>query len=379
MTDGTASGPRAHKLSERLAEHIDSLVPELLPGARRTGGYWSAGNVQGDTGGSLYIHRAGPRSGRWVDAATGQFGDMLDLINAALFGAQDLRAAIRWTLAWLGLDPACSQPSAPPRASQSKPHSHDGDEAAICAARSIWRAARPIGGTLAERYLRCRAVTIHLPLTLRYAPALLHHATGLALPALVAAISGPDGKVTAVQRIYLRADGTDKAGVADPKMTVGRMRGSACRLAPAGRELDWPRASRQPSRAMELYRIPVWAACGSRMDAINISAGVERLIIFGDNGLPACGPPSAQLLRIREPYRRSRSASRRSRIRIRNDMLKADSAWEWTQWSINRHRLNLEDFEAFEKARKAAGGGKAPRDNGSTSPESRGTAEYVRL
>jgi DNA primase len=326
MTDGTAGGPRAHKLSERLAEHIDSLVPALLPGARRTGGYWSAGNVQGDTGGSLYIHRAGPRSGRWVDAATGQFGDMLDLINAALFGAQDLRAAIRWTLAWLGLDPACSQPSAPPRASQSKPHRHDGDEAAICAARSIWRAARPIGGSLAERYLRCRAVAVHLPLTLRYAPALLHHATGLALPALIAAISGPDGKVTAVQRIYLRADGTDKASVNCPKMTVGRTRDSACRLAPAGRELGLAEGIETSLSAMELYRIPVWAACGSRLDAIAIPDAVERLIIFADNGTAGVRAAERAAIAHKGAVPEIAVCFPPQPHKDWNDMLKADSA-----------------------------------------------------
>jgi hypothetical protein len=35
---------------------------------------------------------------------------------------------------------------------------------------------------------------------------------------------------------------------------------------------------------MELHRIPVWAACGSRLDAIAIPDAVERLIIFADNG-----------------------------------------------------------------------------------------------
>ena len=35
---------------------------------------------------------------------------------------------------------------------------------------------------------------------------------------------------------------------------------------------------------MELYGLPVWAACGSRMDAIAVPDDVERVVIFADNG-----------------------------------------------------------------------------------------------
>jgi Toprim domain len=276
--------PSVHDLAVMLADQIDALVPELFPAACRSGGYWQVGNVDGDAGRSLYVHRDGVKAGRWTDAATGQFGDPLDLVNAALFAGQDRRAAFAWVRAWLGLDRARPGPAVAPRESRPRRLQDADDEAAINLAQTIWRAAQPAPGTKADTYLRGRAICCPLPPTLRFAPALRHFPTGAWLPALLAAISGPDGQVTAVQRIYLRPDGLGKAGVSEPKRSLGRMRHGACRLAPAERELGLAEGVETGFSAMELHGIPVWAACGSRMDAIAIPDAVERLVIFADNG-----------------------------------------------------------------------------------------------
>ena len=101
---------------------------------------------------------------------------------------------------------------------------------------------------------------------------------------MLAAISGPDGMVTAVQRIYLRPDGLGKAAVSEPKLSRGRMRHGTCRLAPAERELGLAEGVETGLSAMELHGIPVWVAYRTRMDAIAIPDAVERLVIFADNG-----------------------------------------------------------------------------------------------
>jgi hypothetical protein len=35
---------------------------------------------------------------------------------------------------------------------------------------------------------------------------------------------------------------------------------------------------------MAMYQVPVWAACGSRLDQVAIPHLVEKLVIFGDRG-----------------------------------------------------------------------------------------------
>ncbi len=83
--------PAAPDLAAMLADRIDALVPAILPAARPSGGYWQVGNVEGDAGRSLHVHRYGVKAGHWTDEASGQFGDALDLVNeAVLFGGRDL-------------------------------------------------------------------------------------------------------------------------------------------------------------------------------------------------------------------------------------------------------------------------------------------------
>ena len=49
-------------------------------------------------------------------------------------------------------------------------------------------------------------------------------------PVLVALLTGLDNKIAGVQRTYLKPDGTGKAPVPTPKLSLGRIRGAAIRL-----------------------------------------------------------------------------------------------------------------------------------------------------
>jgi hypothetical protein len=280
------TGPEiARPVALKLAEQVDALVTELLPSARRNGGYWSIGNLAGDAGSSLYIHRSGAKVGKWTDTATGQFGDLLDLVNEIVAGGRDVPQAIRWARSWLGLD------TEPITAIERRPRhiataQSAEDEAAIGAARGLFKCAKSAAGTLAKVYFEFRGIDTPLPPSIRFMGALTHHPTGKALPAVIAAISGPDHKATAAQRIYLRHDGRDKADVDDPKLTLGRMLNGACRLAAATSELGLSEGIETGLSAMQMHGVPVWAACGSRMDAVAVPDDVEHLVIFGDNGVP---------------------------------------------------------------------------------------------
>lgn len=94
-------------------------------------------------------------------------------------------------------------------------------------AERCWQEAMPIGGTIAETYLRGRGITCDLPGTLRFHPS-CWHASAKRFPALVALIEGADG--FAVHRTYLRPDGEGKADIDPVKAMLGAVAGGAVRL-----------------------------------------------------------------------------------------------------------------------------------------------------
>ena len=74
----------AADIAQRLAQKALSVCQHYLPAGRREGRYWQVGNIHGEPGRSLYVRlEAGGRgkAGNWVDAATGEHGDLLDLIR----------------------------------------------------------------------------------------------------------------------------------------------------------------------------------------------------------------------------------------------------------------------------------------------------------
>lgn len=103
----------------------------------------------------------------------------------------------------------------------------------------LWREAQPIGGTIAETYLRGRGITCDLPDTLRFHPA-SWHATAQRLPTMLALIEGLPRQ--AVHRTYLRQDGSGKADVEPAKAMLGAAAGGAVRLTVSQGRWWWPRA-----------------------------------------------------------------------------------------------------------------------------------------
>src|SRR5580700_1889507 len=76
----------AAELARRLARDAEAVCRHYLSNGRREGRYWLVGDVANTSGRSLFVRLKGPNSGRgaagkWTDAATGQHGDLLDLIT----------------------------------------------------------------------------------------------------------------------------------------------------------------------------------------------------------------------------------------------------------------------------------------------------------
>src|SRR3954453_22036313 len=71
----------ASELADRLALDAEAVCRYYLSAGHRAGNYWVVGDVANSKGKSLYVHLSGPRKGRWTDAATTQYGDLLDLVR----------------------------------------------------------------------------------------------------------------------------------------------------------------------------------------------------------------------------------------------------------------------------------------------------------
>ena len=112
------------------------------------------------------------------------------------------------------------------------PASWDG----AAAVRRLWRRCRPLEGTLADAYLRARGLDDCRFPALRFHPALAYRddAGWRRFPALVAAVSGPDGILEGVQRTWLHPERPAKAPVAQPRKALGRVHGHAVRFAAPG-------------------------------------------------------------------------------------------------------------------------------------------------
>jgi DNA primase len=169
-------------------------------------------------------------------------------------------------------------------------------------ARAIWTETTPIGGTVAETYLRdARAIAIGLPDCLRFHPGLRADREGSLWPALVAAVTDAAGDLVAIQRTFLKLDGS-KAPIDRPKRALGPVGLGAVRLAPAGTLIGLAEGIETALSAMELFRVPVWCVLGSNLARLTLPAGVRHVVIFADRG--AAGEAAAT--KATERYRQER-------------------------------------------------------------------------
>jgi hypothetical protein len=225
---------QARALTERLARNAESVCRHYLSNGRREGRYWLVGDVLGAPGRSLYVRlqasdAAKGAAGKWSDAATGEHGDLLDLIaaNCHLSGLSQTLDEARRFLALPQPEPAPPNPRAGKRASPST------------AARKLFAMSRSVPGTLGETYLRTRGITAPLNMpALRFHPRCYYWpGDNMPLerwPALITAITDTDGQLTGVHRTWLAADGSDKAPVETQRRAMGAVLGHAIRFGQAG-------------------------------------------------------------------------------------------------------------------------------------------------
>lgn len=283
----------AAALAARLAQDAEAVCRHFLSNGRRHGRYWLVGDVRNTPGRSLYVCLTGPSSGRgaaghWSDAASGEHGDLLDLIRLNR-GCTGLAPTLDEARAFLRLP----RPVLPPR--QAAPGGSPD------AAARLWAHARPIAGTLAEAYLRARGIAPagDLP-ALRFHSACWYRPEPLAprqiWPALIAAVTDEDGTVTGIQRTWLARDGSGKAPVATPRRALGHLLGNGVRFGrardvlAAGEGIETMLALRQALPALPA----IAALSANHLAALSFPPGLRRLYIVRDND--AAGRAAARRL-----------------------------------------------------------------------------------
>ena len=202
-----------------------------LPAGRRNGRYWIAGDVQGTKGKSLFVKLFGDGAGRWTDAASGDYGDLLDLIRLNK-GLNDVPKP----LTRRAISCATPGPSATAASRLSKrPLPASRRAIPWPPPRSCTASPARVPHTLAETYLRGRAITANL-----YLPALRFHPTCYyrpddggprqSWPTLLGVVTDVDGNLTGLQRTWLARDGGGKAPLPDPRRAMGQILGNAVRF-----------------------------------------------------------------------------------------------------------------------------------------------------
>ena len=150
-------------------------------------------------------------------------------------------------------------------------------------ALDIWNSAAPASGTLVERYLAGRAITLPMPDRLRFREALAHAPSGVMLPAMVALVTGIDDKPIGLHRTFLNGDGTGKAVVDPPRMMLGTCRGGAVRFAAPGDVLMIGEGIETCLAAMMATGHPAWAALSvSGLRALDLPNQMRNVIVLAD-------------------------------------------------------------------------------------------------
>ena len=223
------------ELAHRLADRAEAVCRHYLANGRRQGNYWLIGDVRNTPGRSLFVrlrNSAKGTAGKWTDAATGEHGDLLDVIRESC-GLIDFKDVADEARAFLAL------PRPEPEPTRSKRHAASAATGSPDAARRLFAMAQPISGTVVETYLRNRGITaLHGTASLRFHPRCYYrpdeHAPTETWPAMIAAVIDLGGRLTGVHRTWLAPDGAGKAPITTPRRAMGDLLGHAVRFGVAG-------------------------------------------------------------------------------------------------------------------------------------------------
>lgn len=277
----------ASDLARRMARQAEAVCRHYLSNGRREGRYWLVGDARNTPGRSMFVRLKGAESGKgaagkWTDAATGEHGDLLDVIRETR-GLVDFKDVAEEARTFLSL------PHPEPER-QSSPRKAPAPTGSPEAARRLFAMSQPIPGTVVEAYLRQRGITaLHGTGSLRFHPRCYYrpdeHSPTESWPAMIASVTDLDGRITGAHRTWLAPDGNGKAPIDTPRRAMGDLLGHAVRFGvahdvmAAGEGIETILSLRTVAPSMPMAA----ALSAAHLAAILFPATLRRLYIVRDD------------------------------------------------------------------------------------------------
>ena len=289
------------EISADLGARAEGFCCAYFAEGHRQGDYWQVGDTSGAVGRSLVIRLYagdGRKAGRWTDYATGEFGDLIDLLHAKL-GSRSLHETLLEAQNFLGNAPLSAQRTS----NRTSKGAGTANTKRIASARRLFAAGRPILGTTAAAYLHSRGIA-------RFGPAVRYHPrvyfrgaiTGpdqpSYAPALLAKVTDNQGNITGCARTYLDPITGAIADLNNPKRILGQLHGSAVRFWSGSNLEDLIVGEGLENTLSVGSALPEFnlASCltATHLGLLNPPSGVKRIWIARDND--AAGARVARIL-----------------------------------------------------------------------------------
>jgi len=280
----------ASELAHRLAREAEAVCRHYLSNGKREGRYWLVGDVHNTPGRSMFVrlqHSPKGPAGKWTDAATGEHGDLLDIIRKTL-GLCDFREVAEEARRFLKL-PRTEPEFVPKRVRSTAPAGSQE------AARRLFAISGPIEGSVVETYLQRRGIAnVHHGGSLRFHPRCYYrpdeHLPTETWPAMIACVTDLDGHITGVHRTWLDPDGFDrvrlgKAPINTPRRAMGDLLGNAVRFGAADDDVLVAGEGIETMLSLRcvLPTLPMAAALSANhLSAMSLSSSLRRLYIARD-------------------------------------------------------------------------------------------------